>query len=576
MSKLRKTAAAVAAAVAVGAASMGAAAANPLHLLTPQAAADAPPPVLLGYQAEWVADDAQLKVAEKGRRIGLTWAEAADDVLIACAERGSNVFYISATQDMAREYIEACAMWARAYNVIAGEVAEGIFTDEGKDGADRHIRTYQITFPGSGHRIVALSSRPANLRGKQGVIVIDEAAFAPDLAGLLKAALAMLMWGDKVRIISTHDGAENRFAQLIAEIRAGKRGKATVHTISFMRAVADGLYRRVCLRKGMAWTQQAEDAWVAATYAFYGDDAAEELDVVPNLSAGAYLSLVLIEQRMVAWVPGTLPAIVRGRWDDAFAFMAEETRTYAIAGWLQEDVVPLLAQLHPDRRHCIGEDFARNQNLSSFTVLEEGVDLVRRPKLQIELFNCPFTCQEQILFFIIERLPRFRGGAMDAGGNGSALAEKAAQRYGTEMIERVMLSDAFYRDHMPKLKAALEDGTLVDIPRDEQLRDDLRAIRVIGGVPKLKDGDSNQSPAARAAAAEGGGKVKRHGDFAISLFLGLYAFTREAGEIAWTAAPASGSAWSEAVESGQRSLRMRSNAAAQDAMVGMGSRGDAW
>jgi len=549
---------------------------GPLALLTPEAAADAPPPVLLAYQAEWVEDDAQLKVAEKGRRIGLTWAEAADDVLIACAEDGTNVFYISATQDMAREYIEACALWARSYHVLAGEVSEGLFADEGKDGIERQIRTYQITFPASGRRIVALSSRPANLRGKQGTIVIDEAAFAPDLAGLLKAALAMLMWGDKVRIISTHDGAENRFAQLIHEIRAGKRGAATVHSIPFRRAVADGLYRRVCLRKGLAWTQAAEDAWVAATYAFYGDDSAEELDVVPSLSAGAYLSLVLIEQRMVPWEPGKLPAIVRGRWDDAFAFTSEETRTYAIAGWLQENVVPLLSRLHPDRRHCFGEDFARNQNLSSFTILEEGVDLVRRPKLQIELFNCPFTCQEQILFCIVDRLPRFRGGAMDAGGNGSALAEKVAQRYGTEMIERVMLSDAFYRDHMPKLKAALEDGTLVDIPRDEQLRDDLRAIRVIGGVPKLKDGDSNQSAAARAAAAEGGGKVKRHGDFAISLFLGVYAFTREAGEIAWTPVSAQSSPWSEAAEIGNRALRMRSNAQEADALAGPGVGADAW
>ena len=35
----------------------------------------APPPALMPYQAAWVADDAQLKIAEKGRRIGLTWAD---------------------------------------------------------------------------------------------------------------------------------------------------------------------------------------------------------------------------------------------------------------------------------------------------------------------------------------------------------------------------------------------------------------------------------------------------------------------------------------------------------------------
>ena len=71
------------------------------------------PAALLPYQQRWIADDSPLKIAEKSRRIGLTWAEAADNVLIASSEGGSNVFYISATQDMAIEYIEACAMWAR-------------------------------------------------------------------------------------------------------------------------------------------------------------------------------------------------------------------------------------------------------------------------------------------------------------------------------------------------------------------------------------------------------------------------------------------------------------------------------
>jgi phage FluMu gp28-like protein len=512
--------------------------ASPLALLTPPAAPDAPPPALLPYQARWVEDPAPLKIAEKGRRVGLTWAEAADDALIAATEGGSNVFYISATQDMAREYIEAVAMWARAFDLAASAVAEGIYADEGRDGADRHIKTYEVTFPRSGRRVLALSSRPANLRGKQGVIVIDEAAFAPDLPGLLKAALAMLMWGDRVRIISTHNGSENRFAQLIDEVRAGKRGAATVHRIAFMDAVRDGLFRRVCLRKGRTWTQEAEDDWVDATYAFYGEDAGEELDCVPNRSAGAYLSLALIEQRMVPVVPGALPAIVRGRWDDAFAFQPEDVRRRGIQGWIDESLAPVVRLLRAERRHSFGEDFARSLNLTSITVLEEGADIVRRVVLQLELGNCPFAAQQQILHWLLDHVPRLRSGAMDAGGNGSALAEATAQRYGTQRVARIMLTRGFYLEHMPKLKAALEDGTLADIPRCELLRDDLRAIAVIDGVPQIAGGDTTRSAAARAAAAEGGRKLVRHGDFAVSLFLALYASLQGGSEIAWTPVPA--------------------------------------
>lgn len=472
----------------------------------------APPPVLLGYQQRWVADDSPLKIGEKSRRIGLTWGEASDDVLIATEEGGSNVFYISATQDMALEYIEACAMWARAFDLAAGEIEEGIFHDDG----NKEIKLYKIDFPKSGRRIVALSSRPANLRGKQGVVVIDEAAFAPDLAGLLKAAMAMLMWGDKVRIISTHNGDDNPFNELIQEVRAGKRG-GTVHRFTFADAVADGLFRRVCLRKGKPWSQEAEDAWVADVRKFYGQDAEEELDVIPARGGGTYLPLALIEARMVATDAKPVP-IARMRWKTDFSLLPEPTRYAEVAEWCQEHLAPVLATLDRDRRHAFGEDFARVGDLTTITVLEEGKDLVNRPRLVVELGGCPFAQQRQILKFIVDRLPRFYFGALDATGNGAELAEFAADTWGHSRIEQVKLSDAFYLENMARFKAALEDATLADLPRDDQCRDDLRAIKKINGVPKLGPNKTQNAD---------GKKVQRHGDFAIALFLGHYAATRD-------------------------------------------------
>lgn len=488
---------------------------NPLEsFLTREAATHenpAPPPVLLGYQQRWVADQSPLKLAEKSRRIGLTWGEAADDVLIASGDDGSNVFYISATQDMALEYIEACAMWARAFDLAAGQIEEGIFID-----GDKEIKTYRIDFPKSGRRIVALSSRPANLRGKQGVVVIDEAAFAPDLAGLIKAAMAMLMWGDKVRIISTHNGDDNPFNELINEVRAGKR-KGAVHRITFADAVADGLFERVCLRKGKPWSQEAEDVWVADVRSFYGDDAEEELDAVPARGGGTYLPLALIEARMVA--AGVYVPIVRERWPVVFSLLPEPARAAEVAEWCRDRVAPhLRLGLDPDRRHGFGEDFAREGDLTVITVLEEGADLVRRPRLVVELGGCPFAQQRQILTYIVSQLPRFFGGALDATGNGAELAEYAADTWGHSRIEQIKLSDMFYLEQMPRFKAALEDATLDGLPRDEQCRDDLRAIKKINGVPKL--GKTKTQSA-------GGKKVQRHGDFAISLFLGHYAMTRD-------------------------------------------------
>lgn len=516
-----------------------------LDLAAPAPGEPMPPAVLLPYQQAWIADESILKIAEKGRRVGLTWAEAADDVIIAAREDlPENVMYISATEDMGREYIEACAMWAKAFDYAAGQVSQGLYDD----GGGRSIKTFEVGFPATGHRVVALSSRPTNLRGKQGTVVIDEAAFHQDLPAMLKAALALLLWGSKVRVISTHDGVENAFAQLIEEVRAGKRGSATVHRIAFRDAVAQGLYRRVCLRRGIGWSQAGEDAWVRQAYDFYGDDAAEELDVVPSSSGGKYLSLALISQRMVpAWSTDNADgsALVRGKWDDGFAYLAEDVRRYAIAGWLREHVEPHLERLDGDRRHVFGQDFARSSDLSVITVLAEQPDMSHRVRLVIELGNCPFSSQEQILFAVINGLQRrrFRGGAMDATGNGAALAEAAAQRYGVNMVEQVKINAGWYIAHMPKLKAGLQDGTLHGIPRDDALRDDLRAIQLVQGVPMVPKVNTANA-AFKAAAAEGAGKgQKRHGDFAISLLMAEYAFHREAGEIAWTPVPGRADAW---------------------------------
>jgi phage FluMu gp28-like protein len=54
-------------------------------------------------------------------------------------------------------------------------------------------------------------------------------------------------------------------------------------------------------------------------------------------------------------------------------------------------------------------------------------------------------------------------------------------------IQQVMLSEGWYREHMPPVKAALEDGTLVDLPRDADMLADLRAVQVVKGVPRVPD-----------------------------------------------------------------------------------------
>ncbi len=408
--------------------------------------------LLLPYQRKWIADRAQVKVCEKSRRVGITWCEAADRALAAASKDGIDTWYIGYNKDMALEFVETAAWWAREFDRVARGIEEIVVGDQARD-----ILAYRVRFA-SGHKIVALSSRPSNLRGKQGCAVIDEAAFHEDLGGLLKAALAFTMWGGCVRVISTHNGADSAFNELVNDIRAGRR-PFSLHRITLEDAVTQGLYKKIAERTQREWSPEAEAAWMRELEDFYGDHADEELHCIPRASSGAFLSSVLIEARMESDVP-----VIRWEMPSEFAERSEEVRRAETAAFLEDQLDAILDGLDPTLATCFGEDFGRLGDLTVIWPLQLTRDLKRRTPFVVELRNIPFRQQEQILFYIADRLPRFIGGAMDARGNGQYLAETARQRYGAR-IAQVMLSVEWYREQMPRFKAAFEDGVDRDSAR---------------------------------------------------------------------------------------------------------------
>lgn len=477
-----------------------------------------PNELLLGYQKRWIADESQLKIAEKSRRTGLTWAEAADDVLIASrtkADGGSDVFYIGSNKEMAREFIDACAMWASKFNRASGQIQEEIFNDEGKD-----ILTYVIYFA-SGYKIKALSSNPKNLRGMQGVVCIDEAAFHEKLAEVLKAALALTMWGAKVRLISTHNGVDNLFNQLIQDSRAGRKSYS-IHTITLDDACREGLYQRICQVSKREWSPELEAKWKAGLLRETAteDDALEEYYCVPKKSSGGYIPRPLVDR-----AADESNVIVRFECDDKFITYSDVEREALTLEYLLTEVLPQLEQLNPEERHSFGVDFARSGDLSVFAVCACLPSTARRLALTLEIRNCPYDQQKQIMLFVLSKLPRFIGSAFDATGNGGYLAESALLRYGSSMVETVHLNDKWYREWMPKYKA-LYESDLISIPKDEETILDQGHIVVINGVPKI---DKTRSQ---------GKTGKRHGDSAVAYCMAVRASYMTGGEIDFIPLPA--------------------------------------
>ena len=475
------------------------------------------PAVLLPYQQRAVAlldGGIKVLVIEKSRRIGMTWAIAAYAVLKASrtkAEGGMDFLYISYSQDMTREFIDACAMWAKHFQIGASEVGEFLFEDQ-KTGEDtRSIKAFRIN---SVFNIVGLSSAPRALRGKQGVVMIDEAAFVDSLPELQKSSMAMLMWGGQVIFCSTHFGSDNPFNAIIQDIHAGKLDYFHMR-VDLDDALRDGLYKRICLVQQKQWTPEGETHWRDDLVKSYGDAANEELFCVPSQGSGTWLSTELIQRQM------TEPAskVIRWVWDTDYLTWDRGRQKSYLAGRLGELNVKL-ADLDPQHKHALGFDFARvaNGDLSVVDVTSIDHLLVRGTGLVLEMRGVPYEEQHVITRYIWQKLPNPKGAAFDATGAGGYVAEALSRRHGLYdqkleqggMIAEIKFSVEWYRLHMPKLKAAFEEGNIA-IPKDAFLEADLRAVKVVQGVAQV--------PALRTGTVG----LKRHGDYAIAKALSWYA-----------------------------------------------------
>lgn len=407
--------------------------------------------VFMLHQRQWLQDKSPLKICRKGRRTGITFASAWDDTLTAASAPsagGQNCFYIGDTKEKGLEYIGYVRHFAKCIGEQLVACEEFLFEDRQESGETKFITAYRARFA-SGFRVEALASRPANIRGLQGRVTIDEAAFHSDVRAVIAAANALLIWGGEVRIISTHNGVNNPFNQLCKEAeRPGSPWK--LHTITFDDAVRNGLYERVCLKRGMKPTEEGKKEWYALIRGSYGsnkDAEREELDVEPAEGEGAWL---------------TYDVIVACEHADAGK--------------------PELYQGGP----CtIGNDIAIRRDLWVAWVWEWIGD-VRWTRELVVLRAASFAAQDAEIERLMSRYQVTRLVA-DQTGMGEKPVEDMKRRYGSR-VEGVMLSSFTRLNVATTAKQAFEDRTARIPAGDVALRASLHKLkRVAGptGAPRL-------------------------------------------------------------------------------------------
>ena len=129
--------------------------------------------ILLPCQQAWIKDTSAVKVWEKSRRTGASYAEAPASVLEAAKTKeagGQSSYCLSYSKEMTQQFARDCAFRARHIHAAARELEETVLNDE-----DRDITVYRVRFA-SGFEIRRLPSAARSPRSKQGRVIIDGAA----------------------------------------------------------------------------------------------------------------------------------------------------------------------------------------------------------------------------------------------------------------------------------------------------------------------------------------------------------------------------------------------------------------
>ena len=388
--------------------------------------------VFLPFQSRWIKDDSRLKLMEKSRQIGISWATAyaADERTAAQGARHDQ--WVSSRDDLqARLFIEDCKMWAQIMHLAAKDLGEVVI-----DPKDR-LSAYVIEFA-SGKRIHSMSSNPDAQAGKRGGRVLDEFALHPDPRKLWSIAYPGITWGGSMELISTHRGSHNFFNQLVREVReSGNPKNISLHRVTLQDALDQGFLFKLQQMLPQDDERQAMDE--AQYFDFIRKGCADEESFQQEYMCS--------------------PA------DDDAAFLE-----YGLISAVEYSSGTDWRRLGNGRLFA-GVDIGRKKDLTVLWVVEQLGDVLYTRHVE-GLQNMRKSEQEKVIWPWFERCDRI---CIDATGLGIGWADDAQDKFGEHRVEAVTFTPRSKEALAYPIRGAMEDRTL-RIPQDPKIRADLRQV----------------------------------------------------------------------------------------------------
>ena len=392
----------------------------------------------LPYQRRWILDLSPLKIMQKSRQIGISYADAYHSVRIASNKKSRLDVYISSRDRFqAKLYIEDCKHWAELLHEVILDLGEMLLDP------DHDASAFVIQFA-SGRRIYSLSSNPNALAGKRGHVKLDEFALHQDQRLLYRIAKPVTTWGGTLSIISTHRGIGSVFNQLIRDIlENGNPMGWSLHTVPLEKAVGQGLAEKIAEKTGRDETRPAFMARLQSE-CIDEEQWLQEYCCQPSDESSAFFSYEMLN--------------------------ACEERGIKLLSF--GELLELIAR-NPRSCFYLGMDVARKNNLCVIDVGEKIGD-VTWDRCRIELQNKTFSEIEFELYRLLA-LPQLKRACIDASGMGMQLAERAKETFGWK-VEPVTFTAQIKEELAFGLRHDFEERKL-RIVHDDKLRADLRSLK---------------------------------------------------------------------------------------------------
>ncbi len=397
--------------------------------------------LFLPYQRRWIEDPARLKLLEKSRQIGMSWATAYALVRRQAAPGVRLDAWVASRDEIqARLFLGDCRKFARVLDKAARALGASVLA------GTEHTSAQALLFA-NGTRLHSLTSNPDAQAGKRGPRVLDEFALHPDPRQLYAIAYPGITWGGQLEILSTHRGAQNYFNQLVVEAQHGGNPKNfSLHRVTLQDALDEGL-----LGKLQAKLPESDPRRQMDTAAYYDFIRA----ACPDEETFQQEYMCQPADETTAFLP----------WDLIAACEYAEGE-YRPPDWTAEP--------KPGRELFLGMDIGRVHDLTVLWLVERvGGVLFTREVLTLE--KQPFARQEELLWERLGR-PGLRRACLDSTGLGRQLAERAQERFGASRVEAVNFTAPVKEDLAYGLRQCFEKRAL-RIPLEKNIRADLRAIK---------------------------------------------------------------------------------------------------